>query len=231
MISNTSSHKLITVICMTLALCNLPIWSFAQSKGEKAAKPPKMKSSIFGRDVLYPEKIIVRPDGAPVYGIEAEKMALSVMAIHGTDVIYFQVDILNESEQPFNFYALDFRLYNDQGFRVQGLAPDSVVAMLASELNMPPPSPPPPPQVSRTTVQSTTTGRVDPYGNVTANTTSTGTTTTAPDPAYQAGSALGAGLGALFSRGARNREKAFIEELAAYGYVEATVMPNERQRF
>src|SRR5688500_3840116 len=98
MTPNSFGRKHITIVCITLALCNFRVLSFAQSKSEKAPKPPKMKSSIFGRDLLYPEKIIVRPDGAPVFGIEAEKMALSVMAIRGTDVIYFQVDILNESE-------------------------------------------------------------------------------------------------------------------------------------
>jgi hypothetical protein len=129
------------LVCAMLFWYSQPTLSFAQSKEEKAATPPKMKSSMFGRSVLYPEKIIVRPDGAPVYGIEADKMALSVLAIRGTDVVYFQIDILNESEQPFKFNALDFRLLNDHGFRVQGLEPGSVVAMLSAELNIPPPAP------------------------------------------------------------------------------------------
>lgn len=217
-------------LCLLMCLF-LAFTHSVDAQSEKDKKPAKkMSNKIFGRDVLYPDKITLRTDGTPVFVSSNNGIDVSIAAFRGADYLYFQIDFTNGSDTPYLFSALDFSMTDDRGFKVRGIDINYVRDDLIGAARGPAPTPPPAPQVSTTTVNTTTTGTIDPYGNVNARTSGQATTRTGPDPYYQAGYALGSALGGLLSRGARKTEEAFLEDLSAFGVNYSTIGAGERQR-
>ncbi|MCI0617888.1 hypothetical protein L0244_33365 [bacterium] len=216
-------YRLITFVLVFVFTC----FHSAVFSTDAKNKIPKLQKKYFNRAVLYPNNPSLTAEGVPQAVVSANNVSLSARATRGDRYLYFQIDIENKSDHNFLWSSSHYQLTSDQNFSLAGVAPYFAATELAQALDMPPPPPPPAPVI--TTVESTTTGSVDSSGNVTAHTTSTATTQ--EDPSYQAGYAIGSALGGLLVRGRINKEKDFIDELAAYGHPNFVVGPNGRQRF
>jgi lipopolysaccharide export system protein LptC len=216
------------LLTFTLLVC-FSVNAFAQ---DNAQKQVKQKDNLFGQSMLYPENITLSDEGVPQALLTANSIESAFRAFHakdfnGREYVFFQVDVKNNSKEPYRFRAEEFRLTNDKEFSLAQLNSYNVAVELAGMLNVKPP-PPPPQQRTETTTVTTTTGNVDPYGNVRA--TSRSRSTTQPNAGAQTGAAVGNLVGALILRSRMKKIRDFIEELGAYSFTDTMIMSGEKQR-
>ncbi len=202
----------------------------AAPEAKATAKPPKPQKSLFDQPVLYPDGGRLSEAGVPEIHADVEGVVVAVRGFRSSNILYFEVEINNQSKADFDWVASTYRLTTDTGAALAQYSTSEVAKMLTTHATSPAPLQNNPNTAS---AYGATYGNGFPNGGYPSGARPGNATNGYGTPQNNPQSSVV--LTELFAYGRdskrRKREIEFAKALATGSATKAVVLPGTKQRF